>query len=349
VVTVRNCDLLSTHGFCVWAVQNSEANLDNALVIALRRSGAVLFGQAKLWISQSVIRDCGIHGVCLRGNSALHISRCTITGCKARGVYGYAEVHLSLTDCIISNTQHTVNGAVEYRHFVVSYSRSVRDQEIRRRRKQTPHGLFLKRCSIIDNAGFGVKVVVCVEPVSNNVRVEDCSFNGNIAGDQVYVTTEESTVDSAHQKGIVIVEAPLKREISPSERIGTPQKAESSPKQWCWQFERDDPASGSSRCRWKAYDPTATAALELAYSTWKSKEAFHASLSTEEPSDSPLLSDGLMTTMQDENKTVMDCASKLATATLFVCDGKYRVDFHRLEQTSVKTLYSRKVRRVLSF
>lgn len=121
---LENCQVVSSHGFGVWGVQNAQCTLVDCRISSIERSGCVFFGKSSLNITSSHISNCGQHGICVRGSVRLTISNCLISYCRVRGIYGYDKSQIIIHDTIISFTQSTEQSAVEFWGGVSSPSQS---------------------------------------------------------------------------------------------------------------------------------------------------------------------------------------------------------------------------------
>jgi parallel beta-helix repeat protein len=111
---LENCQVVSSHGFGIWGVQNAKCTLLNCQISSLERSGCVFFGKSSLNITSSQISLCGQHGICVRGSVRLSVSKCLITSCRIRGIYGYDKSQITIQDTTISFTQSTEHSAVDF-------------------------------------------------------------------------------------------------------------------------------------------------------------------------------------------------------------------------------------------
>lgn len=110
---IKDCELISDHGFGVWAVQRGKLKLSNCTVKSISRSGCVSFGLSSLSLEKSTVHDCKLHGVCSRGTTVLSIADSKIIDCGIRGVYAYHNVDFSMTDTVISGTKSCEHAAVD--------------------------------------------------------------------------------------------------------------------------------------------------------------------------------------------------------------------------------------------
>lgn len=112
-VHITDCEILSDHGFGIWAVQRATVRLNNCTVSSSSRSGCVSFGRSSLSMIGCMIRDCKIHGVCSRGSTVLSLQGCHITSSGIRGLYAYHNVTLSMSDTTVINTLSCDHAAVD--------------------------------------------------------------------------------------------------------------------------------------------------------------------------------------------------------------------------------------------
>eukprot|EP01041_Mallomonas_annulata_P009954 gene9954-20698_t len=110
---LRDCDLVSHRGFCVWGVQSANMKLYGCSLRSVMRSGCVSFGKAKLTMVGCDVWKCAQHGICLRGSAQLNLDGCTVRDCMVRGIYGYHRVTIEMTGCTVTGTQSESHAAVE--------------------------------------------------------------------------------------------------------------------------------------------------------------------------------------------------------------------------------------------
>ena len=72
LITIKNCNLQSHHGFAVWGVQRANIELEQCDISSVSRSGCVSFGRSCLSISRCRVHHCRLHGVCTRGGKCTH-------------------------------------------------------------------------------------------------------------------------------------------------------------------------------------------------------------------------------------------------------------------------------------
>ena len=114
-ISAINCDIRSSHGFCVWTVQNAQCSLSSCRLSSPMRSGCVAFGKSSLAISHSIVKECGQHGICLRGDCSLFLDSCIVDKCLVRAIYAYDRAHVSLTSSRIQGTVDSGHAALELR------------------------------------------------------------------------------------------------------------------------------------------------------------------------------------------------------------------------------------------
>jgi hypothetical protein len=180
VASLRGCSVSSANGFCVWAVQTGHVELEGcAPITAASRSGCVVFGSAELSLTECRLVRCAQHAVCIRGRSRLRLRGCEISDCGVRGVYAYNNVAVDMLDCAITGTASAAHAAVDF------YSSA--DGAPASKWPLLPLSLRMQRCTVSDNAGVGLRGVGC-EGIQR--QVEDCRFERNAGGGQLWVSAE---------------------------------------------------------------------------------------------------------------------------------------------------------------
>ena len=143
-VDVSFSRIVSTSGFCVWAVQKSHVCLQNCELAAKARSAMVCFGQVGCQLSDCLIPEAGVHGLCARGACQIHLRRCDITGSAARAIYAYANASVHLELCHIQGTLHPDKAAIEVSSMGCG--------------ETTSSALMLRDCHVTHNRGAGVRL-----------------------------------------------------------------------------------------------------------------------------------------------------------------------------------------------
>jgi hypothetical protein len=67
-------------------------------------------------MTNSIVRDCKIHGVCSRGMTKLVLRQCHFLNNMVRALYGYHSVDILLEECCIQGTQSADHASVEVMH-----------------------------------------------------------------------------------------------------------------------------------------------------------------------------------------------------------------------------------------
>jgi hypothetical protein len=185
---LSNCDVFSTHGFGLWATQNSQLRVFQSSISSLRRSGVVIFGDALASLERCSVHDCAVHGVCLRGRSALFVKDSSFTNNTNRAIYGYDNVTVAAVNSEFHGTKSTIHAAIDFYGECIYYgmcfdsfatlddsmstamtsdtaSNTTTNLLTVRRRPAALSSLktglwfFLSACRISHNAGCGVRVI----------------------------------------------------------------------------------------------------------------------------------------------------------------------------------------------
>jgi len=113
-VILKNCEVVSKHGFALWAVQRAHVIAENCqLFQSEQRSGIVAFGSSRIEMDACVVRDCKQHGLCVRGRGHARIQSCRFVRNGVRAIYVYHHATLIVSQCIISHTQDVHAASVE--------------------------------------------------------------------------------------------------------------------------------------------------------------------------------------------------------------------------------------------
>lgn len=112
-ININNCNLISTYGFSIWAVQQCSISVSNSNICSKSRSGCVIFGKSNSIFNNVSINDCKQHGICSRGETTVIVNNSTIINSGVRGIYGYHNVTLTMNDCIVSGTSSKNAAAVD--------------------------------------------------------------------------------------------------------------------------------------------------------------------------------------------------------------------------------------------
>jgi hypothetical protein len=313
-VELSNCGLLSSHGFCLWSVQRSYIKATDCYVRSERRSGCVAFGRSKLEIRESVVSQCGIHGICSRGNTKILMDKCRLEGCEKRAVYAYHSVDLKMTDCRITGTRLSTHAAID----IFSSTPSGINNLVPIPTKQSPCNqhpqrytsgqgykkhvvsdlkLSLLRCEISNNSGIGLRIqddATCLV----EYHIDDCIIKDNEVGDTVFKSN--AVAEDEHNE--TEFERPTLDHDSTAV-IGT------------WKYEVDDPGKDDKGPLWMPYDADTCQYLETCF------HAFHATRSS---------------------------GTELKRYFLPPPLDQYEIDFSGMIQTNINTFYCRSISRAVS-
>lgn len=165
-IHVSNSCIVSTSGFCVWAVQKSCVHLVHCELRAVTRSAMVCFGQAECQLESCRIDRAGVHGLCARGACQIVLSNCDITNSAARALYGYANASVTLQVCRISGTLHPAKAAIE----VSSMGCGEKQRS----------SLTIRDCHVVDNRGVGIRLQGDVDYQVDGQNFLEDNDQGNI-------------------------------------------------------------------------------------------------------------------------------------------------------------------------
>lgn len=112
-ITINNCNLISNHGFSVWAVQQCMVSVSSSSICSKSRSGCVIFGKSNAIFDTVTIYDCKQHGLCSRGETNVVINNSIIKNSGVRGVYSYHNVTLTMNNCIVTTTTNKNAAAID--------------------------------------------------------------------------------------------------------------------------------------------------------------------------------------------------------------------------------------------
>jgi hypothetical protein len=144
-IDISNCNLISDHGFSVWAVQNAKVSIRNKSVMtSYTRSGCVSFGQSEVTVIDSIIKDCYQHGLCARGRVSVRLERTEFINNGVRAIYCYQHARMTMHDCIITQTQSNEHAAID----IDSSSHLL----------QSPDCFNMVNCIVINNLGIGLRI-----------------------------------------------------------------------------------------------------------------------------------------------------------------------------------------------
>lgn len=253
-IMLHSCDLSSSHGFGLWAVQSSRMTIRKSNVTSLRRSGIVVFGSAVLDMEESMISKCKQHGVCMRGSSSAVLTHCELLDNGARAIYAYLTVSLNLQSCRIAGTTSAAHAAVDI-WSTMNHNATVSREEKRQRgqsfkaheeeEKKENHCTFVHKgrfnclrltvsgCTIQDNRGIGLRLRYGGIAIQKDIS--DCIIDNNDQGD------------------IIIIESPDENDYA----VDPMEDQHKERFDAIWQFECDDN-------EWKNYSNTDSNCIEIA-------------------------------------------------------------------------------------
>ena len=103
-VVVVGCTLTSTGGFPLWLKHSAAAEVRDT-TLSGGRTGAACFNAARINLTDCLLCDVSIHGLCLRGTAVARLVRCRFERCLQKAVYFYDQASvthdglLQITDC----------------------------------------------------------------------------------------------------------------------------------------------------------------------------------------------------------------------------------------------------------
>lgn len=184
-VDVKFSRIVSTSGFCVWAVQKSHVHLQDCELEAKARSAMVCFGQVECQLFDCQIPEAGVHGLCARGACQIHLTRCDIQGSAGRAIYAYANASVHLEQCRVHGTLHPDKAAIEVSSMGCA--------------KTTSSELTLRDCCITNNRGAGIRLrgIVLTRVEGQNVLENNEKGDWDILEDYDVVQSESISNSSS--------------------------------------------------------------------------------------------------------------------------------------------------------
>jgi hypothetical protein len=336
-IELNNCRLISTHGFCLWAVQRSRIVARNCIMESSRRSGCVAFGKSRLELTDSRIENCGIHAVCSRGNTKISMQGCQLLNNEKRAVYAYHSVDLLMENCTVAGTRSSQQAAIDIFSstpkqknagstatdssvFEDSYDESFTT-------KKKPHmyndgqgytrhivsdlKLCLLNCTVASNRGIGVRIRDD-ETCKVNYRIEDCTVENNAVDDIVFGSTDSVTEENEDRNDEDRNPLVFKEKESIADN--------SADSAILWEYEVDDSsddklAAGPSV--WVPYDVRTSEYLEQKFSVAQTRGP------------------------------IVDSEDSISKVLLPPPRDCYEIDFETMMQTNMQTFYCRSIRRRL--
>jgi hypothetical protein len=117
------------------------------------------FNTSVVTVTDSVLSNACVHGVCLRGDARVTLARCRIQGSGTRAAFVYQRGSLTLEDCLVTQTGNDRTPAIQAESIVPTDDAK----------------LYLRRCTVCDNQGPSLVINGAVVH-----ELEDNDFDGEV-------------------------------------------------------------------------------------------------------------------------------------------------------------------------
>lgn len=371
-VEICNCCLISDYGFAIWAVQRAKIRvIGNTVISSTSRSGCVCFGQSKVMITDSIVKDCKQHGICLRGRVDLTLHAVKFIDNGVRALYGYQNARILMNNCFITGTKCLNHAAVDIdisNSMTRKICKSLQHEEI------IKYTFYIENCEIVNNNGIGLNI--CGDLNSRNYFIsDDCKIQSiQFRNPDPNSESKEDLTDEINE----IIQQGQENQIPPSipedtVRVVNPHPFSTGPDivmddddEFVWEYSVDDPST--NEIGWHRYSRETCEKLENVYTEYERYQLLlspNVSCQSDRlleqalgiPNDCSAIKgdkEGYMQYLIPTQLHELDDEESLKTNVLhesasdkyrILVDNKYMVDIVRMEQHNIHTWYSRSVRR----